>query len=581
MRYGIIGNSSTGALVHENGSIDWCCLPRFDSPSAFAALLDPDGGTFAVTAAAQAASRQSYLTGTAILRTEFDNGDDAFVVIDFMPRYRDGQTAQRPLEIHRVLRPLRGRPRIRVRFEPRLNYARGATTLTREFNSIVARNGLEDLYLYSSLSLDAILAGDEHVLDGDHYLILSYHEKLAAPTLTYAHEMLERTREYWEAWSAECRLPPIWSEAALRSAITLKLLTYERTGAMLAALTTSIPEVIGEERNWDYRYCWLRDSSLVLEALKSIGHFEEARGFISFLLQVLESKQSKVQILYRVDGSTDLAESELPHLRGYYGSAPVRIGNNACRTRQNDIFGEVLSTLYLYYHHYEFEHMPEDVWSLVKFLVNAVVRDWDSRDAGIWELRRTPKHFTHSKILSWVALDRGARIAERAGRPELARQWAPLAATIRADVFRRGWKPRLGSLTQTYGSRALDIGLLQANRYGFLEADDPRWIGTVRRCDEALSHNGVVFRYTNPDDFGTPRNGFVLAAFWMAKALFTIGEVDRAYLMVEKTMSRANHLGLLSEDIDASTGDLLGNFPQAYSHMALINTANLIGRVAS
>ena len=581
MQYGIIGNSSTAALVHKNGSIDWCCLPRFDSPSAFAALLDPDGGCFGVTSVGAAVTRQSYVAKTAILRTEFEHGEESFAVIDFMPRYRDGQTCRRPLEIHRILKPLRGRPAVRVRFEPRLNYSRGETRVTRTADTIIAVNGLEDLFLYSSLPLDKIVAGEPVALEEDHYLLLTYHEKLDPPNLAYVNEMFEKTREHWEAWSGETRLPSLWNDHVIRSAITLKLLTYESTGAMVAAVTTSIPEIIGEGRNWDYRYCWLRDASLVLESLKSVGHFDEARGFIGFLLNILESKQSKVQIVYRVDGSTDLDEKTMPSLRGYRGSKPVRIGNNACRTRQNDIFGEILNSVHLYYHHYELEHMPREVWSLVKFLVSTVVRDWANPDAGIWEFRHRPRHFTHSKMLSWVALDRGVQIAKRIGRDAVASEWAPLADTIRADIFRRGWKDRVGSFTQTYGSSALDISLLQATRYGFLDPADPRWIGTVRSCEQSLCRDGVVLRYTNPDDFGTPKNGFVLASFWMANALHTIGERQKAIDLAETTLARANHLGLLSEDIDAQTGELLGNFPQAYSHLAVVNTANLLGREES
>ena len=581
MQYGIIGNSSTAALVHQSGSIDWCCLPRFDSPSAFAALLDPAGGRFEVTSVGAVVTRQSYVAKTAILRTEFDQGDESFAVIDFMPRYLDGQACSRPLEIHRILKPLRGRPAVRVRFEPRLNYARGETRVARTADTITAVNGLEDLFLYSSLPLDKIVAGEPMVLEGDHYLLLTYHEKLDPPSLTYANEMFEKTREHWEAWSDECRLPSFWSDRVLRSAITLKLLTYESTGAMVAAVTTSIPEAVGEERNWDYRYCWLRDASLVLESLKSVGHFREARGFIGFLLNIFESKQSKIQILYRVDGSTDLDEKILPHLHGYRGSSPVRIGNNACRTRQNDIFGEVLNAIHLYYHHYEFERMPREVWSLVKFLVNTVIRDWGNRDAGIWEFRHRPRHFTHSKMLSWVALDRGIRIAKRIGRDAVASEWAPLADTIREDILHKGWKSRAGSFTQTYGSNALDVSLLQATRLGFLDPADTRWVGTVRSCERSLCRNGVVLRYSNPDDFGPPKNGFVLASFWMAKALHTIGERQKAIDLAEATMAHANHLGLLSEDIDAQTGELLGNFPQAYSHLAVVNTANLLGREES
>jgi GH15 family glucan-1,4-alpha-glucosidase len=415
-------------------------------------------------------------------------------------------------------------------------------------------------------------------LETDHFLLLSYHEKFAEPTLVYANDMFDRTREYWEAWSRESRLPGLWAKQVLRSAITLKLLIYEETGAMVAAATTSLPEAIGDSRNWDYRYCWLRDASLVLESMKSIGHFREAKAFITFLLHLFESKQTQVQILYRVDGRTDLAEQTLAHLSGYKDSRPVRIGNDACRQRQNDIFGEVLHTIHLYYFHYQLEPMPPEVWSLVKFMVATAVRDWRTTDAGIWELRTRRKHFTHSKILSWVAVDRGVRIARAIGRTDMANEWAPVADTIRDDIMRKGWKPGIGSFTQTYGSKFLDISLLQASRLGFVGQSDPRWVSTVRKCEEALCRDGFVFRYTNADDYGKPKSAFIPASLWMAKALYTIGEKERAVELLERVLSIANHVGLLSEDADVATAEMLGNFPQAYSHMAVINTANLLSK---
>jgi GH15 family glucan-1,4-alpha-glucosidase len=390
--------------------------------------------------------------------------------------------------------------------------------------------------------------------------------------------MLERTRTQWEEWSKRCHLPAQWSGHVLRSAITLKLLTYEDTGAMVAAATTSLPESLGEVRNWDYRFCWLRDSSLVLEAMARVGQFEEMRGFVEFLLRVFESKQTKVQIAYRIDGSPDLDEEILPHLCGYRDSRPVRIGNAASRTRQNDIFGEVLNTIHLYYCRYELEPMSEEMWSLVKFMVRTSAREWANRDAGIWEYRHRRRHFTHSKILSWVAVDRGADIARRLGRPALADEWAGVARTIRADIMHRGWNQKVGAFTQAYRSQALDISILQASRFGFIEPSDPRWISTVRACHLALGRNGYTMRYTSADDFGVPRSAFIVATLWMVKALDMIGEHDAALALFERTLASANHLGLLSEDVDTQTGELLGNFPQAYSHLALINAAHQLSR---
>ena len=347
---------------------------------------------------------------------------------------------------------------------------------------------------------------------------------------------------------------------------------------MVAAATTSLPETIGEVRNWDYRFCWLRDSSLVLEAMARIGQFDEMRGFVNFLLQVFESKQTKVQILYRVDGSPDLEEEILPHLSGYRDSPPGAHRNAACRTRQNDIFGEVLNTIHLYYIKYGLDPMPEDMWSLVKFMVRTSAREWANRDAGIWEYRHRRRHFTHSKLLSWVAVDRGVDIASRLGRSSVVAEWQPVARTIREDILARGWNHKVGAFTQAYRSQALDVAILQAERLGFLDSTDPRWISTVRACQQSLCRNGYTFRYTSADDFGVPKSAFIIATLWMAKALDTIGDHETARSFFENMLARANHLGLLSEDVDVATGDLLGNFPQAYSHMAVINTAHQLSR---
>ena len=577
MRYGLIGNCKTAALIHETGSIDWCCLPNFDGPSAFAEILDPAGGHFQITMSSPCKTEQAYIPSTNIIETRFDDGENAFAVIDFMPRYREGISYRHPVEIHRILKPLKGSPSVRISYQPRLNYARNTTAITLRQTVITAGNGLESLFLYSSLPLGDI-AGEKSIpLEKEHFLLLTYHEKIEPPSFGTSWEMFEKTKSYWETWSSHCRLPSRYSEAVLRSALVLKLMTYEETGAIIAAPTTSLPEIIGQGRNWDYRYCWLRDASLMLEALKSIGHFEEARAFIHFLLRLFESKQSKVQIVYGIDGRTNLEETTLAHLRGYKNSGPARIGNQACRTQQNDIFGEMLNTLYLYYFHYQFEKMTDDVWSLVKFLVNTTAREWHLQDAGIWEFRHQKAHFTFSKVLSWVALDRGIKTARHIGKDYAIDRWQPVADAVRKDIEAKGWNAQKEAYTQTYQSSNFDASLLLMNRYGFIKSEDPRWVSTVLRCKEALVKNGFVFRYTSADDFGKPKNAFIVASLWLAKALYTIGDKEGGRYLFENVLSHANHLGLLSEDIDAGTGELLGNFPQAYSHMAVINTANIMG----
>ncbi|OGP08597.1 MAG: hypothetical protein A2048_08925 [Deltaproteobacteria bacterium GWA2_45_12] len=577
--YGIIGNCKTAALISRDGSIDWLCMPRFDSHSTFAALLDSQkGGKFQIATPSSPQIIQTYLPETNILQTEFDQGEHAFAIIDFMPRFRSGQGYCKPLEIHRILKPLRGKPTFRVLFEPKLDYARGETTITAYENLITAHKGFETLFLYSSLPTKKIISGEIMVLDKEEYLLLSYHEKMDAPNFSYSHEMMTKTKEYWEGWSRHCHLPTIGTNMVLRSALTLKMLTYEDTGAILAAVTTSLPEIMGESRNWDYRYCWLRDSSLIIESLKSIGHFEEAGGFIRFLLHLFENKQTKIQILYGIDGRTHLDEQILDHLCGYKNSSPVRIGNNAWLTNQNDIFGEIIYAIYLYYGHYQFEKMPEEVWSLVKFLVGTIAIQWQNEDAGIWEYRNQKKHFTFSKVLSWVALDRGVKIANQLGKIHMAKLWDPIAQEIKKDIQEKGWNPEIGSYTQFYGSRDLDASLLLMRHYGFLQKTDPQWLGLVRACEKKLMKNGFTLRYTHDDDFGTPKNAFIVASLWMAKAFHSIGEKEKALSIFEKITTYANHLGLLSECIDVESGELIGNFPQAYSHLAIISTANYLSQ---
>lgn len=578
MRYGIIGNCKSAALVHESGSMEWLCLPRFDSHSVFAALLDPQGGRFQISPPNAGKVLQNYLPHTNILVTAFDDGENAFEIIDFMPRYREGDIYKRPLEVHRLVRPLRGCPQIRVLFEPRLNYAQGETTIKVREHHITASLGLESLYLYSNLQPKKIMSGEPIPLSDEAFFLLSYHEKLTFPSLSYVHDMFQKTKGYWETWSSRCRLPALYSDAVLRSALVLKLLIYEDSGAIIAAPTTSLPEALGEERNWDYRYCWLRDASLLLEALKSIGHFEEAKGFIHFLLKIFESKRTQVQIVYGIDSRTPLDEKTLPHLKGYKNNGPVRIGNHASQTQQNDIFGEILNTIYLYYFHYQIEPISEEVWSLVRFLVNTIGRDWQTPDAGLWEFRHRKEHFTFSKVLSWVALDRGIKIAATLEKSYAVESWTPIAEAIHRDVETKGWNNDIQSYSQVYGSTNLDASLLLMCDYGFMKPQDPRWLSTVKRCEESLIRKDHVFRYTNADDFGKPKSAFIMAELWLAKALYTIGEKEKAVRMFERVLSYANPLGLLSEDIDIHTGELLGNFPQAYSHMALINTANTLSQ---
>jgi GH15 family glucan-1,4-alpha-glucosidase len=580
MRYGIVGNCKIAALVSEQCSIDWLCMPRFDSPSVFARILDSQrGGHFAIQpVSTQFSVRQRYLPYTNVLETVFDMGESAFRVFDYVPRYRRWDTLFRPAEVHRVVQCIRGTPSLQVLFSPQLDYARGKTTVeSHDTSALRVSHNLEELFLYTNAPTSDILAQAPIVLDKTLFFVLSYHEQLRVPQLPEVWEALTQTTAYWESWSTRSVAPSRYYDEVLRSALTLKLLCYEETGAIVAAMTTSLPETIGEERNWDYRFCWLRDSSFTLDALKSLRYEDEATSFIKFLLRLLENRSEGIQIMYGIDGRPNIREQILPHLAGYQNSRPVRIGNAAYRQKQHDIYGEILHSLYLYFVHHRFRaEIDDELWSLVRFLMNTTMRRWKTPDAGLWEYRGRAEHFTFSKVLAWVAMDRGARIARYVRHEPDRARWQATANRIREEIYQRAFHHELGAFTQSYGSRSLDAANLLLPYYGFLPATDPKFLSTLAACEKYLVKNGFCFRYVDPDDFGTPQSAFLVCSFWLVDALFRSGERERAQEMFERLLSHANHLGLFSEDINIQSHELTGNFPQGYCHVAVINVANLL-----
>jgi GH15 family glucan-1,4-alpha-glucosidase len=583
--YGVIGNCRSAALISSRGSIDWCCLPDFDSPSVFARLLDAEkGGFFDVEVEGEYRISQAYLGRTNILTTRFEGETDGFELIDFMPRYKaEGGYYHCPPEIIRYVRYLYGRARVHFRFEPRLNYARGRTTVSQmeEYLKFTANEGqYESLYLYSSLDLAALRAGQEVTLEGDAWFLIGYNQKLLALNANRVLLELERTRVYWLDWAERTVHFSGYTEAVLRSALVLKLLTYHKTGAILAAVTTSLPETIGGVRNWDYRFCWIRDASMILSMLTTLGHFNAARRFLQFIIGVIPYKDERVQIMYGIHGEKRLAEEELPWLAGYGGSRPVRVGNAAYLQKQNDIYGVLLDLIYRYFR--LFRHTlanSEELWTIVRSLTRTVRNNWRRPDRGIWEFRSHLRHFTFSKVLCWVAMDRAIRIAQLLGKSAYVQMWSPVREAIRADILEKGWSPQVGAFTQFYGSSDLDAANLLMQDYGFLKARDPRYVQTVLKTRDQLSREGLVYRYRNADDFGKPTTAFAFCTFWMIKSLYLIGRRKEATCLFEKVLGYANHLGLFSEGIDFETKRLLGNFPQGYSHLALIDTAvTLSGR---
>ncbi|MBN2576258.1 MAG: glycoside hydrolase family 15 protein [Deltaproteobacteria bacterium] len=582
--YGIIGNGRSCALVSRQGSIDWCCLADFDSPSVFAALLDDaKGGRFALRPAEDDFStEQRYLPHTNVLVTRFLTASGAFEVTDFMPCHRAASGDYKcPPDVMRLIRPVEGQPRIRVQFDPRLGYAEHATRVLRHAKYLKAETvegAHESVYLYSNLDLGSVQSGEPCQLDREAYLVLAYDQKIGQMDLERVVLALERTKLYWMNWCARAPRNRAYGDPIERSALVLKLLSYQPTGAILAAATTSLPEKIGEERNWDYRFCWIRDASMTIRAMARLGHWRVARRFFEFLLDVVPYKNDRIQIMYGLRGQKELTERTLDWLDGYAGSRPVRIGNAAWSQQQNDIYGVLLDAIHAGFQLFH-DDTPdlEALWTVTRGIVRHIEAHWREPDNGIWEIRGERRHFTSSKVMCWVGLERAVRIATSLGMHEYRETWTHVAEQIRADVFAHGFDAKLGVFTQSYGSPHLDAANLLFHRLGFLQSDDPRWTATVRATQRALVRDGLMYRYRNDDDFGSPDSAFLLCSFWLIQALFNIGDVATARQMFEDILGCGNHLGLLSEDLDFTTRRQLGNFPQAYSHLALIDTALLLG----
>ncbi len=583
LNYGVIGNCKTAALVSRTGSIDWLCLPFFDSPSVFSKILDKDkGGCLNFIVSDDYNVTQKYLDNTNILCTQFSSEKGSFEVLDFMPRYRTySEKHYIPAEIYRYIRLLNGEPCFRIQYEPSMNYARAQVT-HRKFPDFIRtfslENGNDNMYLYSSIDFDIILNSYEFVLTKDEFLLLSYNQKLIPIDIERTYLEYQRTKVYWLNWNNRSRKFSSYNDVISRSLLILKLMSSEQSGAVIAALTTSIPETIGEVRNWDYRYCWIRDASMSIETLLKMGHQSTAKRFMFFIKNILKTKADSFQIVYGIDGSRTLTEEILTHLSGYENSQPVRIGNAAYYQKQNDSLGYLMEVIRNYYFHFPGTlDEIEEMWEIVKAIVKSVYISWKDPDQSIWEFRNKEKHFVFSKIMSWVALDRAIDIARFLEQTDYVSAWEKEAYKIKSDILEHGWNENLQSFTQAYDNHDMDSSLLLMERYGFIEPADERYIKTVKKIKEELLHNGLMYRYKNEDDFGLPSSAFTICTFWLVRALYMIGEKEEARLIFDQLLTYSNHLGLFSEDLDFTTKRRLGNFPQAYSHLALINTALLFG----
>jgi GH15 family glucan-1,4-alpha-glucosidase len=576
---GIVGNCRSAALISKEGSVDWCCLPEFDSPSVFGKLLDAQiGGSFSIHSYGNPKITQKYLESTNILVTRFEQEDGVFELLDFMPRYKkENGDYHAPPEFMRYVKHVSGAPKVVFDYDPKLEYAAGNTQTYAKNDFVVSlteSSKYDTLYLYTNISHQDLLDKKQLVLEDDVYFVVSYHEKIEVPNLYTVSLELNRTKVYWLNWSAKTPTFPIYNDEILRSALTLKLLSYDKSGAVLAAATTSLPETIGEVRNWDYRFCWIRDASMVISIVSRLGHRKMVQRYLQFVIDLIPDKDEKLQIMYGINKEKKLTEATLDHLSGYENSKPVRIGNAAYKQRQNDIYGILMDVIHTQIEGFQNEvENLEELWSITKGIVWVVAAHWQEPDKGIWEFRSEDRHFTFSKMLCWVAIDRAIKIAKKLNKPHNVTKWTPLAKAIEEDILNNAWNDEVQAFTQSYGSKDLDASVLLMENYGFVDAKDPRFVKTVHAIERELCHEGLMYRYKNEDDFGLPSSSFTICTFWFINSLNKIGERDKAMAMFDTLLSYSNHLGLFSEDIDFSSKRLLGNFPQAYSHLALIETA--------
>ncbi|MCX4761018.1 glycoside hydrolase family 15 protein [Streptomyces sp. NBC_01275] len=578
--YALIGDEQTAALVGMDGSVDWLCLPRFDSGACFGRLLgDEENGHWRIApkGAKGHCTRRAYRPDTLVLDTEWETDEGAIRVTDLMP-----QREQAP-DVVRVVEGLRGRVTVRSTLRLRFDYGSIVPWMRRVDGHRVAVAGPDSTWLrseppvhtwgedFSTLSEFTVGPGEKVAF------VLTWHPSHhPRPPLCDPFEAVETSVADWRAWAARCRYQGPHREAVMRSLITLKALTYAPTGGIVAAATTSLPEELGGVRNWDYRFCWLRDSTLTLNALLAVGYLEEAEAWRDWLLRAVAGDPAELQIMYGLAGERRLPEYEVPWLAGFAGSAPVRIGNGAVKQRQLDVYGEVLDSLSLARR----SGLPSKphMWSLQALLLKFLRTEWHKPDEGLWEVRGGQRHFVHSKVMVWVAADRAVRgMEDDPGLHGDLAGWRALRDEVHAEVCEKGYDPVRNTFTQYYGSAELDAALLLIPRVGFLPPDDPRVVGTVDAVREELGHSGLVRRYSTEGEVvdGLPgdEGAFLACSFWLADALHMTGRTQEARELFERLVDLANDVGLLAEEYDPVAGRQLGNFPQAFSHIGLVNTA--------
>ena len=578
---GLIGNSTIGALIDAHGRIVWACMPRFDGDAVFCSLLRDgaradDFGYLMVDLLGMVRAEQSYITNTPVLVTRlYDAAGGAIEITDFAPRFRQYGRLFYPSQLVRRVRCLAGSPRVRVKARPASDYGRSRPQCTWGSNHVRFAGELAVIRLTTDCSITAVLEEAPFVLSGEIALVLGPDETLQDAVGVVAHRFFEQTVNYWQDWVRDLSIPYEWQDEIIRAAITLKLAAYDDTGAVVAALTTSIPEAAGSGRNWDYRYCWLRDAYFTVNALNRLNATRTMERYLGFIINVAaRAEGGALQPVYRVSGLPEMEEHEVATLAGYRGMGPVRVGNQAHRQVQNDVYGSaILAATHVFFDRRLIAIGSEGLFRQLEQLGERAVSAYEQPDAGLWELRGTANVHTFSSVMCWVACDRLAKIASKLSLAARAQYWLAYARRIHAAICARAWSAKRSSFVATFEGESLDASLLLLVELGFLKADDPRFAATVNAVERELRRGDFIYRYVEPDDFGPPSNAFIVCTFWYIDALAAIGRRDEARALFEATIARRNRLGLLSEHINPASGELWGNYPQTYSMVGMINSA--------
>ena len=578
LELGIVGNCTISALIDRQGTVVWSCFPRFDGDPLFCRLLDNDGerGFYAVELDQLAEIEQHYVDNTAVLVTRLtDRNGDGVEIIDFAPRFFQFGRIYRPTTLMRIVRPFGETPRVRLRLRPMFHYGAHQPEITRGSNHIRYVGPDVSVRLTTNAPLTYVLDETPFILEDEIVLTLGPDESLRAPVIETGHEFLEQTVAYWRALTMRLSVPFEWQAAVIRAAITLKLCSFEETGAIVAAMTTSIPEVDGEGRNWDYRFCWLRDAYFVVRMLNRLGYIETMEDFLAYISNIVgSSEDGYLQPVYGIGLEAKLIEREIPNLRGYRHNQPVRVGNQAHEHDQHDSYGAVvLAIAQAFFDQRLRKPAGSHTFHRLETIGDQAFARYDQPDAGLWEFRGRARVHTHSSVMCWAACDRLARIAGHLRLAERSTHWQARADRIRETILRKAWNDRLNSFTAAFGDDEIDASLLLMHEVGFVRPDDPRFVGTVAAVERELRRSHHLFRYLRPDDFGQPKNAFIVCTFWYIDALIAQGRTVEARELFENVLACRNHLGLLSEDINPETNELWGNFPQTYPLVGMINCA--------